>query len=98
MLPRYRPYSPFNTQPSKCYNCICIISSRIQIIMNIQLNGDTQQFDDGLTAAQLVDKLGLQGQRIAMEVNQEIVPRSNYDTYYIQENDKIEIIHAVGGG
>ena len=66
--------------------------------MNIQINGNAQQFDDNLTAAQLVEKLGLQGQRIAMEVNQEIVPRSNYDTYYIQENDKIEIIHAVGGG
>ena len=66
--------------------------------MNIQLNGDTQQFDDNLTAAQLVEKLGLQGRRIAMEVNQEIVPRSSYDTYQIQENDKVEIIHAVGGG
>jgi len=66
--------------------------------MNIQLNGDTQQFDDKLTAAQLVEKLGLQGKRIAMEVNEEIVPRSSYDTYQLQENDKIEIIHAVGGG
>ena len=66
--------------------------------MNIQLNGDTQQFDDNLTAAQLVEKLGLQGRRIAMEVNQEIVPRSSYETFQFQENDKVEIIHAVGGG
>ena len=66
--------------------------------MNIQLNGDTQQFDDNLTAAQLVEKLGLQGRRIAMEVNQEIVPRSSYETYQLQENDNVEIIHAVGGG
>ena len=66
--------------------------------MNIQLNGDTKQFDDNLTAAQLVEKLGLQGKRIAMEVNQEILPRSSYDKYQIQENDKVEIIHAVGGG
>ncbi|WP_455200682.1 sulfur carrier protein ThiS [Kaarinaea lacus] len=66
--------------------------------MNIQLNGDTQQFDDNLTAAQLVEKLGLQGRRIAMEVNQEIVPRSSYATYQLQENDNVEIIHAVGGG
>lgn len=66
--------------------------------MNIQLNGASQQFDDGLTAAQLVDKLGLQGRRIAMEVNQEIVPRSSYETYELQENDQVEIIHAVGGG
>ncbi|WP_455223430.1 sulfur carrier protein ThiS [Kaarinaea lacus] len=66
--------------------------------MKIQLNGDTQQFEDNLTAAQLVEKLGLQGRRIAMEVNQEIVPRSSYETYQFKENDKVEIIHAVGGG
>ena len=66
--------------------------------MNIQLNGDTQQFDDNLTAAQLVEKLGLQGRRIAMEVNQEILPRSNYESYQFKENDQVEIIHAVGGG
>ena len=66
--------------------------------MNIQLNGNNQQFEDDLTAAQLVEKLGLQGRRIAMEVNQEIVPRSTYDSYRFQENDRVEIIHAVGGG
>lgn len=66
--------------------------------MNIQLNGDKQQFDDDLTAAQLVVKLGLQGRRIAMEVNQEIVPRSSYESYHLKENDQVEIIHAVGGG
>lgn len=66
--------------------------------MNILLNGDQQQFDDKLTAAQLVEKLGLQGKRIAMEVNQEIVPRSNYETFQLHENDKVEIINAVGGG
>ena len=66
--------------------------------MNIQLNGNTQQFEDNLTAAQLVEKLGLEGRRIAMEVNQEIVPRSSYQNYTFKENDKVEIIHAVGGG
>ena len=66
--------------------------------MNILINGNIQQFDNKLTAAQLVEKLGLQGRRIAMEVNQEIVPRSSYDTYQFKENDKVEIIHAVGGG
>jgi sulfur carrier protein len=67
-------------------------------VMNIQLNGDTQQFEDNLTAAELVEKLGLQGRRIAMEVNREIVPRSSYDTFQLKNNDKVEIIHAVGGG
>ena len=66
--------------------------------MNILINGNIQQFDNNLTAAQLVEQLGLQGRRIAMEVNQEIVPRSSYETYQFKENDKVEIIHAVGGG
>ena len=66
--------------------------------MNIQLNGDLKQFGDSLTAAELVDQLGLQGQRIAMEVNREIVPRSHYETFQLKDNDKVEIIHAVGGG
>jgi len=66
--------------------------------MNIQINGNLQQFDDNMTALQLVEKLGLQGRRIAMEVNQEIVPRSEYETYQFNENDQVEIIHAVGGG
>jgi len=66
--------------------------------MNIQINGNTQQFDDGLTAEKLVESLGLQGRRIAMEVNQEIVPRSAYDSFQFKENDRVEIIHAVGGG
>ena len=66
--------------------------------MNILLNGDQQQFEENLTAAQLVEKLGLQGKRIAMEVNQEIVPRSSYESFQLNENDKVEIINAVGGG
>lgn len=66
--------------------------------MNILINGDKQQFDDNLTAAKLVEKLDLQGKRIAMEVNQEIVPRSSYESFQLNENDKVEIINAVGGG
>jgi sulfur carrier protein len=66
--------------------------------MKILLNGNPQQFDGALTAAQLVEKLGLQGRRIALEVNQEIVPRSQFETFNFHENDKVEIIHAVGGG
>lgn len=66
--------------------------------MNILVNGKSEQFEDQLTAAQLVEILGLQGKRIAMEVNQEIVPRSTYDSFQLNENDRVEIINAVGGG
>ena len=66
--------------------------------MILQINGEQQKFEGTLTASELILQLGLQGQRIAMEVNQEILPRSQFDQFRLQENDRIEIIHAVGGG
>jgi len=66
--------------------------------MNIQINGKPELVDDHFTAAQLVESLALTGKRIAMEVNQEIVPRSQYSTYQFKEDDQVEIVHAIGGG
>jgi len=66
--------------------------------MNIVVNGNSQIVEDSCTAAQLVESMGISGGRIAMEVNQEIVPRSTYQTYQFQANDVVEIVHAVGGG
>jgi len=74
------------------------VSCLAHLTMNLYLNGKNEQFDEKLTAAQLVEILGLQGKRIAMEVNQEIVPRSSYETFCLNENDRVEIINAVGGG
>ncbi|MDH5694982.1 MAG: sulfur carrier protein ThiS, partial [Gammaproteobacteria bacterium] len=50
------------------------------------------------TAADLVLAMDLRGGRIAMEVNQEILPRSEYETYRLKSGDQIEVVHAVGGG
>ena len=58
----------------------------------------SQSVPEGFTAAQLVEQMGLGGRRIAMEVNLEIVPRSTYDAHALSSGDKIEIVHAVGGG
>ena len=66
--------------------------------MNIQLNGESKNIDDDLTAEQLVVQLGLTGKRLAMEINMEIVPRSTYETVVLKPNDKVEIIGAIGGG
>lgn len=66
--------------------------------MELSINGNSRQVPDGLTAAQLVETLGLQDRRIAMEVNESIVPRSRYAQHTLQEGDRIEIVHAVGGG
>lgn len=66
--------------------------------MKIYLNGEAREVPDNYTAAALVEELGLAGKRIAMEVNMEIVPRSGYEAHTLSEGDKVELVHAIGGG
>lgn len=66
--------------------------------MQILLNGATTELPTGLTARELVERLELASKRIAMEVNGEIVPRSTYATHKIEDGDRVEIVHAIGGG
>ena len=66
--------------------------------MNIILNGEQREIPDTSTAAGLVELLELGERRIAMEVNLEIVPRSDYANYLLQEDDRVEVVHAIGGG
>ena len=66
--------------------------------MEIIVNGEDKQVPDSCTAQKLVEIMGLTGKRIAMEVNLEIVPRSTYNSHTFNAGDKIEIVHAVGGG
>ena len=66
--------------------------------MEIFVNGQPQTVAEGYTSAQLVADMDLVGKRVAMEVNQEIVPRSNYATQVLNDGDRVEVVHAVGGG
>ena len=66
--------------------------------MQIYLNGDEKDISEGLTAAGLVDILGLKDQRIAIEVNQELVVRSLMAEHVLKMGDRVEIIQAIGGG
>ncbi|RCV90474.1 sulfur carrier protein ThiS [Billgrantia montanilacus] len=66
--------------------------------MQIQLNGEAHDLAADLTVAQLIDSLGLTGRRIAVELNEEIVPRSEHGTTRLGQGDRIEIVHAIGGG
>lgn len=66
--------------------------------MKITLNGDDYEVPEACMAAALVEQLQLGGKRIAMEVNLEIVPRSEYATYQLYAGDRVEIVHAIGGG
>jgi sulfur carrier protein len=66
--------------------------------MNIVLNGDPVEIADRCSMSDLVAHLALGGQRVAVEVNAELVPRSGFADYQLQSGDRVEIIHAVGGG
>ncbi len=66
--------------------------------MQITVNGETRQIDQGLTLAALLEQLELAGKRIAVERNEAIVPRARHAETVLEEGDTIEIIHAIGGG
>lgn len=66
--------------------------------MNIQLNGETRRLEDIRTVADLVADLGLDGRRLAVEHNGEIVPRGERERRELAEGDRVEIVHAIGGG
>jgi len=66
--------------------------------MKIFLNGKKINVDDILTVQQLLSEMGYQDKRIALEINGEVTPKCEYSNQIIVENDKVEIIVAVGGG
>jgi sulfur carrier protein len=66
--------------------------------MQIVVNGNPTELAEGASMAALLSKLGLTGQRLAVEVNEELVPRSRFEEHRLAPGDRVEIIHAVGGG
>lgn len=66
--------------------------------MRIQLNGEAFELPDGATVAALIDRLDLAGRRVAVELNLDIVPRSQHLTTVLREGDQVEVVHAIGGG
>ncbi|RTR05575.1 sulfur carrier protein ThiS [Halomonas nitroreducens] len=66
--------------------------------MQIQLNGEARTLEADASVARLVEALGLTGRRIAVEVNEEIVPKSVHAETRLAEGDRVEIVHAIGGG
>lgn len=64
----------------------------------IVLNGDTREVREGQSIAVLLDELGYGEQRLVVEHNGEIVPRTTYDQVALGEGDTVEIVRAIGGG
>ncbi|HEY6304834.1 MAG TPA: sulfur carrier protein ThiS [Candidatus Angelobacter sp.] len=66
--------------------------------VKLSINGEPRDFPDGLTVASLVEQLGMKADRVAVELNLEIVPRSSWQATALKDGDKLEIVHFVGGG
>lgn len=66
--------------------------------MRIILNGETRAIPDGLTIDGLLRVLGLESRKVAVERNLEIVPKSQFQTTYVADADRVEIVHFIGGG
>jgi sulfur carrier protein len=66
--------------------------------MQVTVNGTTRSVEAPASLAELVRALGLEGKRIAIERNGEIVPKSRYAATLVDPGDRLEIVAAVGGG
>jgi len=66
--------------------------------MKISVNGDTREYGENTTVANIVADLDLTGKRIAIELNKEILPFNQYAETKIAANDTVEIVQAIGGG
>jgi sulfur carrier protein len=66
--------------------------------MKILLNGEEREIAGTTSLAQLLALAGYAERRVAAEVNREIVPRSRHAQHVLHEGDRIEIVHAIGGG
>lgn len=68
--------------------------------MTLQINGQTRSFSDPTpsTLDQVIQQLGMKADRVAVERNGEIVPRSEWPGTAVQSGDRLEVVHFVGGG
>ena len=66
--------------------------------MLIQLNGEPREVNDQISLRELIASLSLQAERVAVELNQTVVRRAEWERTMLQAEDKVEIVHFVGGG
>jgi len=67
-------------------------------MLELEINGERHSFEDGLTVADMLARLGLDSGKVALERNFEIVSRSAYEDTKLKSGDKLEIVHFIGGG
>jgi thiamine biosynthesis protein ThiS len=66
--------------------------------MKLVINGDDQLVDGPITLGALIEQLGMKSDRVAVELNLDIVPRQQWMETQLADGDRLEIVHFVGGG
>lgn len=66
--------------------------------MQILLNGENREVASDATLAELLRSLDLEGRRFAVEINEELVPRSEHPSHLLHAGDRVEVVQAIGGG
>ena len=67
-------------------------------VAKIQLNGDPYEINHGTNLTELLNKLKIQKNKVAIEVNGEIVQNNKYTNLILNQDDKVEIVQFIGGG
>jgi thiamine biosynthesis protein ThiS len=66
--------------------------------MEIFVNGESKPLDAAMSLSEFIERLGMKGDRVAVERNRDIVPRAQWTSTILQDGDQLEIVHFVGGG
>jgi thiamine biosynthesis protein ThiS len=66
--------------------------------ISVVVNGDSRNLAEGLTVTQMLESLGIYGGRVAIERNQQILPRAAWGETHVAQGDRYEIVQFVGGG
>jgi thiamine biosynthesis protein ThiS len=66
--------------------------------MKITLNGEKKEFEEPIKITDILTRLKIKNVALAIEINKNILPKSEYDSYMIKDGDVIEIVQFIGGG
>ena len=66
--------------------------------MRVELNGEPKELDEGTTLSTLIEQLSLAPERVAVELNRDVVRRADWPVTRLSDGDRVEVVHFVGGG
>ena len=66
--------------------------------MRVELNGESKELAEGTTLLSLIEQLSLAPERVAVELNRDVVRRADWPATRLSDGDRVEVVHFVGGG